>query len=78
MVKYYPSYKTLNINYNFNNAITTQENTIWNNMRVYKVEITASNTTHEIYALDYYAFESAISGGIIKRMNIIKTCIYDR
>lgn len=59
-------YKTLNINYNFNNAITTQENTIWNNMRVYKVEITASNTTHEIYALDYYAFESAISGGIIE------------
>lgn len=58
-------YKNLNINYNFNNAVIAQENTIWNNMRVYKVEITASNIAHEIYALDYYAFETAISTGII-------------
>lgn len=58
-------YKTLNLNYNFNNAVTTDNNTFLNSTRVFKINLSTAGVTHQIYAVDYYSFMSAIENSLI-------------
>lgn len=50
-----------NLNYNFNNQTTISD--FWQNTLVYNIKIATSQGNHEIYALDYDSFNSAVNNG---------------
>ena len=58
------AYDSVHINYNFNNQDIQNENSFWNDTIIYKLTITTP-TVYEIYAVDYYRFQTAVANNIL-------------
>ena len=62
---YEDEYDNSNFNYQFNGQENLSTNSFWNKTVIYKLNITTSTSSYDVYAVDYYSFMAAIENSIL-------------
>lgn len=68
---YEEEYDSSNFNYQFNGQENLSTNSFWNNTVVYKLNITTSSSSYDIYAVDYYSFMAAIDSSVLSSADYV-------